>query len=123
MFNSQQGLRNSQWRPQTFVIVNLKWFQRGNMCVCVLVCVCARVCECVCVCVCVCVCAAWRPKFRAGSWHADFPSYIVLWSARVHLESAHAHHVFLVGYFVRFRACRWGLIESMFFMSASPLFL
>ena len=28
-----------------------------------------------------------------GLWHDDFLSCAVLWSARVHLESAHAHFV------------------------------
>ncbi len=34
-----------------------------------------------------------------GLWHDDFLSCAVLWSARVHLESAHAHFC-LVGYLV-----------------------
>ena len=48
-----------------------------------------------------------------GLWHDDFLSCAVLWSTRVHLESAHARFL-LIGYLVCVHVCRWRLIEPMF---------
>ena len=66
------------------------------------------------------VCVRFGGPSWQGLWHDDFLSCAVLWSARVHLESAHA--VFF-GYVAFFGFCRRGSIEPMFLMSASPAFL